>query len=282
MIKPQFSFFYHLTRNLAAIVNMYVCLLITQGNKSMRYALFVCVIGIFLRLQADDVYLRDGSVFRNTKVIDTVDTQVRCLTSFGMNVQLVPLALIDKIVYSYYDNRERTTFEDVTENKFTIRTVTGNSFLGKFVQATDSTVTYSTDSGSIVLLKSNILSVERFQHPNSSIVKKQPHETRNILIKEYDNLPLLIITVAGGAWAVSLFSDAKDYSDAADAFAILGLNKLAKEAHDKYDTKLLTGIGVSIVAVIFFVWAITPTEKYIEQPISIIPTSDGIRVAVHF
>jgi hypothetical protein len=169
------------------------------------------------------------------------------------------------------------------KNLVLVTLLDGESVQGEFISSTDSTATYQTKIGSVSIKKNNILSIKPLSNDIfSQVPKADSRRTNKILIKEYNSLPLLILTVAGGAWAVSLFGDAKDYSNAEDVFNRLGLKSLADEAADKYSEKLLTGIGVSVVSLLFFVLAITPTEKYIEQPVVVIPTSNGARIVVNF
>jgi hypothetical protein len=63
---------------------------------------------------ADDVHLKDGSVFRNVQVIDTLANSLRCRTAFGFSVQIIPLNTIDRIVFSPYDANRASVFEDAT------------------------------------------------------------------------------------------------------------------------------------------------------------------------
>jgi hypothetical protein len=169
------------------------------------------------------------------------------------------------------------------KNLVVVSLLNGESFQGEFISSTDSTATYQTKIGSVSIKKNDILSIKPLSNNVSTQVPKaEPLRTNKVLVKEYKNLPLLIITVGAGAWAVSLFGDASDYSKAADAFNILGLHNLADEANSESSTKLWEGIGLSAVAIAFLIWAVIPTETYIDQPVSIIPTSNGVRVAVHF
>ena len=163
-----------------------------------------------------------------------------------------------------------------------VRLLNGETFEGEFISSDDSTATYKTNLGTLTIKKSMILSAQSISTLPASETSGSSSKTKTVLVSEYNSLPLLLLTIGGGAWAVSLFSDASDYSKAADAFNHLGLKSSADDANCNYNTKLWTGIGVSLVSVVFFVLAVTPTETYIEQPVTVIPTSNGIRVVVHF
>jgi len=169
-----------------------------------------------------------------------------------------------------------------TKKMILVKLMNGESFEGEFISSNDSTATYQSSLGFITIRKSMILSLQPIKGLFSPKTMEPSSNTKRVLVTEYNNLPLLILTIAGGAWAVSLFNDAKDYSNAADLLNRLGPKNAADEADSKYRTKLWTGFVVSLGSVIFFVLAVTPTENYIEQPITVIPTSNGIRVTVHF
>jgi hypothetical protein len=160
----------------------------------------------------------------------------------------------------------------------------GESFQGEFLSSTDSTVTYQTSAGSIIVIKKDILTVRKiskdffYQSPASNPERR----SNKILIKEYNSLPLLILPVAGVVGAILWFGDAKDYSDAADILNGFGLKNAADEASTKSNEKLLLGIGASVLSLIFLVVAVTPSEHYIDQPVAFIPTANGIRVVVQF
>jgi hypothetical protein len=171
-----------------------------------------------------------------------------------------------------------------SQNIVTVSMLNGDSFQGEFLSSSDSSATYKTSIGTITVKKNNILSARNSIQGSTSQMSdiNTNRRTKRIAVQKYTSLPLLIFTVAGGAWAVSLFGDAKDYSNAEELFNNLGLKNLANEASTKYSEKFWTGIGVSIVSIVFFVLAITPSESYIEQPVTVIPTSNGMSVIVQF
>ena len=95
-------------------------------------------------------------------------------------------------------------------------------------------------------------------------------------------MPLLIFTAAGVTGAIIWFKDSSDDSNAADAFNQLGLKALGDQASTKSNNELLYGIGASVASLVFLAIAVTPTERYIDQPVTIVPTANGIRLAVQF
>ena len=162
-----------------------------------------------------------------------------------------------------------------TKKMALVKLLNGEVFEGELISANDSTATYQSNLGLVTIFKTMILSIQPINGLSSSNTKK-------ILVTEYDNTALIIPAIAGAVWAVTLFSDAKYHRNAANQLNSLGLGGAAKSENDKYGEKLFTGIVVSLASVVFFGLAITPTESYLEQPVTVIPTSNGVRVAVHF
>ena len=188
---------------------------------------------------------------------------------------------------------ENVQFTDTLENAerntslkypVTVTMVNGESFKGAVLNSTDSTVTYQTSIGSVTVAKKDILSVrnnsmDSFRSETTSTPDRQ---VNRITVKEYNSLPLLVLSAAGVAGAIIWFKDSSDDSNAADALNQLGFTNLSDQASTKSTHELLYGFGASLVALVSFVVAITPTEHYIDQPVTIIPTTNGIRLAVHF
>ena len=162
--------------------------------------------------------------------------------------------------------------------------VNGESFKGALLSSTDSTATYQTSVGSVTVMKKDVLSVSNAPRDSFRPTPKADSERHigRITVKEYNSLPLLIFTAAGVAGAIVWFKESSDDSNASDAFKQLGLNTLADQASTQSSNELLYGIGASVVAVVFLMIAVTPTERYIDQPVTIIPTAKGIRLAVQF
>jgi len=166
----------------------------------------------------------------------------------------------------------------------TVTMVNGESFKGSLLNSTDSTITYQTSIGIITVTKKDVLSVSSIQ---KGPIRQAPRgnserHINKITVKEYNSLPLLIFTAAGVTGAIIWFKDSSDDSNAADALNQLGFKTLADQASTKSSNELLYGIGASVAAVIFLAIAVTPTERDIDQPVTIIPTENGIRLAVQF
>jgi hypothetical protein len=196
-----------------------------------------------------------------------------------MKMRFIPLVLSivmsSAFAIAQSDSSSQITRSKPSKNLLLIKLLNGRSIEGEYLSSTDSSVTYRTRDGAIALKKSIILSVQEIS--NTPTIP-----TRTVLVKEYNDMPFLLFTIAGGIWAVTLFNDAGDYSDAADAFSSLRLNSLAEEARSKSSEKTWTGIGASVASLIFLIIAVTPTEHYIEQPVTIIPTSNGVKLAIRF
>jgi hypothetical protein len=173
----------------------------------------------------------------------------------------------------------------ISQNSVIVRTLTGESIQAEFVSTTDTTATYLTSSGKMTLRKDMILSVQKLLNsPMNESVTSTRRLPNKIAIKEYKALPALIFTIAGGVWSFTLFKDAKDYHDAATALNSLGSagKSAADAANNKGDQKFNLGLGASVVSAIFFFIAIHPTVTYIEQPVTVVPSSDGIQLVIHF
>jgi len=220
-----------------------------------------------------NVVTRHGETIRGS-VFQDQDADVIFLTEYGQ----VSISK-DLILQPVFEKR-------ITPSKypFTVTMVNGESFKAALLNSTDSTITYQTSIGIVTVAKKDVLSVSNItqgpirQAPGSN----SERHINKITIKEYNSLPLLIFTAAGVAGAIVWFKDSSDDSKAADALNQLGFKALADEASTKSSNELLYGIGASAAAVIFLAIAVTPTERYIDQPVTIIPTENGIRLAVKF
>jgi hypothetical protein len=207
------------------------------------------------------------------------ESSVTFKTNYGTVIISKPLIVSNGQVES-----EPSALTNKPQNLVIVSMLNGESFQGEFLSSTDSTVTYQTSAGSIIVIKKDILTVRKiskdffYQSPASNPERR----SNKILIKEYNSLPLLILPVAGVVGAILWFGDAKDYSDAADILNGFGLKNAADEASTKSNEKLLLGIGASVLSLIFLVVAVTPSEHYIDQPVAFIPTANGIRVVVQF
>jgi hypothetical protein len=224
------------------------------------------------------VITRSGEIIHYNTFFSS-ESSITCKTNYGTVIISKSLIISNGQVGS-----EHSAIVSKSQNLVTVSMFNGETFQGEFLSSSDSSVTYRTNIGTVTVKKNDILSTRNsLQGSTSQIFAMNPNShTKRIVIKEYKSLPLLLFTIAGGVWAYSLFSDAKDYSNAEDVFNAFGSQSLANEAATKCSEKLWTGIGVSILSLVFFAFAITPSESYIEQPVTVIPTSNGLRVIVQF
>jgi hypothetical protein len=220
-----------------------------------------------------NVVTQHGETIRGS-VYEEQDADVIFLTEYGQ----VSISK-DLIVQPIFEKR-------TTPSKYplAITMVNGESFNGALLSSTDSTVTYQTSVGIVTVVKKDVLSIT--SNPKGPIrqspSRNSERRVNTITVKEYNSLPLLIFTAAGVTGAILWFKDASDYSSASNAFTALGLTAAAADANTKSNTDIYLGVGASIASLAFLLIAVTPTEQYINQPVTIIPTSNGIRLAVQF
>jgi hypothetical protein len=263
-----------------------------KGTSMKTICIFFLLIVCPLAM-ADDVLFLNGHSIANCSVVDTTSGKITVMTTDGTtqlsidSVRSVVKKPFDtKSVTKYYKGETEVSLTEFKgeppplqrDNWVLVKLLDGRNIEGVYLSSTESTATYRTSNDTVVLSKSLILSAQLISNTQSS-KKVSP---KMVPVKEYDRLPLLILTVAGGVGAAFLFKDASDYSDAADALRSLRLTKLADEAESTSSERLWFGIGASVVSIVFLVLAVTPTTHYIEQPVTIIPTSNGVRLAIRF
>lgn len=214
-----------------------------------------------------NVYLKDGSVLRSALVMDTLDNRVNIFSQNGyLRISLNEILRVGPsqiCIVTLYD---------------------GKSIKGDFISSTDSSVSYETDYGRLVVDKKNIYSIKNISDRNPAAIPDADRyrQINRSVTTEYRDLPWLIVTVGAAVGAGLWFNDAKNYSNASDVFNKLNLNVAANEARNKSDEKILYGIGASVIAIVSFIVAVEPTETYSDQQITMIPTQNGLRMVVHF
>ncbi|MDD8019256.1 MAG: hypothetical protein PHP42_12855 [Bacteroidota bacterium] len=146
---------------------------------------------------------------------------------------------------SLYSQSNISSFSDTTIERYDIqiRTVQGVTYLGKFISADDSCVTYKTLTGFIKILKHDILSVTKIDMKNREANQITNQMTKKIVIKEYDKIGLLLITVVGGIGTYALIKKSNDYDDEAKIYDIIRNPSSADAARNNSKEYLYVGIG---------------------------------------
>lgn len=151
---------------------------------------------------SDEIYFKNGYIYKNVKIIDSTNNIIK--VQIDKNTKYFELRGIDRILYTRYNPNNSSEFispepKTINQNEIIyteIKLLTGEKIIGRYLSSTDSTATYQTDKDSITLQKRLILSVNK-------INKKANDETmikfkNKLVVKEYKNLPLLILAVGVG------------------------------------------------------------------------------------
>ena len=243
---------------------------------------------------SDNVYLKNGYVYKNVVVVDTLDNNL--IIQFNLLRQSIPVNEIRAVTYlplipgsiavlleepNSISATSETTYIYQQKDSFDIQVATlrGDTFRAAFVKSSDSSVTYLTKQGQMTLKKAEILSATKIRKEKSDVYKSK---TTKVEIKEYDKLPLLIFAIGGGVWTYDLISKSNDLSNAADVFGKLNMQDAKLKAQQDSDQKLIEGLAVGTVSLIIFIVSVQPTTNVVEQPISVIMTNDGIKLCLRF
>lgn len=246
----------------------------------MRLTLSILLSGLLVPLLfADDVYLKDGSVFRNVRVVDTLGTNIRCLKSGGLSYQIVPISAVARIDYKSFDPSQPSPYQEPSATLLTVRTLTGDHFEGTYRNSDSATVTYTTKDGYRVVNRSHILSVEQAIARDDS---RRQSPVKLVTVREYEHLWVTIPAIAGAIWSFSSFSKASDLRDGIDAAKALGLGAYTSKAESDASEKETTGVLTAIGSLVLFYIAFDATETTIEQPVSLVPTSHGVTLSLTF
>ena len=235
--------------------------------KTISAILFtILVVQIVL---ADDVYLKDGSVFRNVRVVDTVGVNIRCLTTTSLSYQLILLSTVQRIDPTPFNPSQPTIFDDATRPLLRVHTFTGETYEGYFHSSDSISVTYSLNTRKVTLDRSNILSVEKVDWTTQSRTTAAAQQRGYLTVNEYPNLWLAIPSIAGGIWAYSNFKDASDLRDGIAVANALGLGGSTGNAVREASEKEGLGIAISVCSLALLIYAIIPEEVRVEQPLTI-------------
>ena len=246
----------------------------------MRLSLSLLLCGLLASLLlADDVYLKDGSIFRNVRVVDTVGTNIRCLRSAGLAYQTIPLSSVARIDFKTFDPSKPSPYEEPGAMLLTVRTLTGDRFEGTFRTSDSATVTYTTKDGYRIVNRAHILSVEQAITRADS---RKSSPTKLVTVREYENLWVAVPAIAGAIWSFTSFSKASDLRDGIDAAKALGLGAYTGQAETEASEKETIGVLTAIGSLALFIVAFDATETTIEQPVSLVPTSNGVTLSLRF
>jgi hypothetical protein len=178
----------------------------------------------------DDVYVRAGYVYKNTKVLDTVSTgkQTYANVLTSQRLRKIPLSEFTKIVYSPYDSTKETVIE-----------------ASGFLQAR------KTELDSADLIKMTLTKME----PDTTIRKEEVASTTietptKKKVFEYPNLKLLPISVLSIALSVDYLMDANKIDEDIDDIKKIYPKQDVSSMEGERNRKRLLGITFSLVGLV--------------------------------
>lgn len=207
-------------------------------------------------LFADEVYYRNGDVYKNVIISDTTETYYR-LQILPSGITNIKISDVLMLVYKPTDKAQNSLLVKGGNLKSDGSLII-NSINNEYDPCMDKQFLKLKGKDSLTTseMKAYIELSRRCEQSrlNQTSVLNRPK------VKEYPNLPWLIVGIGAAAGSYHFFKKSSDYSDAADLAKMLKIDP--KEYEDKASANLLLGIGCGALSLITTIVAIQPVEVY--------------------